>query len=304
MKFGYQDIKGVLPVVQMPYHDDYSIDETTLKGEVDWLLGMGVHGLTMAMVSETVRLTDAERDWVAWLLVEYADGKVPVIVSVGDESTFQALHHARAASKAGASALMAIPPTLVKADGKSLYEYYQALVEATSLPVIVQDASGYLGNSIPLTTLVRLYETYPQHIMFKPEAQPMGPNLSLLRNAVGEKATIFEGTGGVQLLSNYRRGIQGTIPGADLAWAVLAIWQALEVKDEQRASTLQFPLTAILSQLSTLDSYLAVEKMLLVKQGIFKNTRIRGPGKYTLDQPFSKEITHYFNQLVQFAENK
>jgi len=35
-------IHGVLPVIQLPYHDDYSIDHATLQREIEWVFEEGV----------------------------------------------------------------------------------------------------------------------------------------------------------------------------------------------------------------------------------------------------------------------
>ncbi|CAN5480400.1 dihydrodipicolinate synthase family protein [soil metagenome] len=303
-RFPADTIRGVLPVVQTPFHEDESLDEKTLRREVRWLRGFGVHGLVMAMVSETLRLTDDERVAVAALLVECSDGAIPVIVSVGAESTAQALAHARGAARVGASALMAIPPALARCGPEQLYRHYAALVETCGLPVIVQDASGYLGNSVAIPILVRLLEKYPCHILFKPEALPVGPALTALCEATGGTAGIFEGTGGIHLSGNHRRGVRGTMPGADMAWALMALWEALERGEDERAFQLQAPLTSILSLLPTLDTYLAVEKMLLVEQGVFKNSVVRGPGSFAIDTRMREEILRHFRRLRQACDQQ
>ena len=51
-------LHGVLPVLHLPYHPDYSIDYGTLRREIDWAIGHGVNGLTLAMATEVFRLTD------------------------------------------------------------------------------------------------------------------------------------------------------------------------------------------------------------------------------------------------------
>ena len=54
-------IRGVLPVVQVPYSDDYAIDYSTLQRELEWLFACGVQGVVFGMVSEIFRITDADR---------------------------------------------------------------------------------------------------------------------------------------------------------------------------------------------------------------------------------------------------
>ena len=46
--------------------------------------------------------------------------------------------------------------------------------------------------------------------MFKPEATPIGPRLSELRDTTGGRAKIFEGTGGLALSED---GCETTVPG-------------------------------------------------------------------------------------------
>ena len=56
-------IKGVIPVIQMAYRNDDSIDYDILQKEVDYLIGCGVDGIALALGSELVRLTQA-----GWLM--------------------------------------------------------------------------------------------------------------------------------------------------------------------------------------------------------------------------------------------
>ena len=44
---------------------------------------------------------------------------------------------------------MAIPPLGTACEDEELFGYYAAIIESVELPVVVQDASGYLGR--PLT---------------------------------------------------------------------------------------------------------------------------------------------------------
>ncbi|HWL53531.1 MAG TPA: dihydrodipicolinate synthase family protein [Chthoniobacteraceae bacterium] len=283
-------LHGVLPVISTPFTADDRIDEAILQREIDWLYEQGVQGLVIGMVSEVTRLTDTERDRLAGLLVRGSRGRGPVVASVGAESVAQAVRHARAAEAAGVDAHMAVPPALTRCAPEEIRRYYSALIESTSRPVIIQDASGYIGNAIPLSLQASLYRDYPERVLFKPEAQPIGPNLSALRDLTHNEAAIFEGTGGIALVDSFRRGLAGTMPGSDLAWAVVALWKALQAGQWERLARIQGPLTAILAPMSNLDAFIATEKMLLKEQGIFVNTGMRGPVGYVLDPETRREI--------------
>ncbi len=292
-------VAGVLPVFQTPFLADESIDYETLAGEIDWLYEHGADGIVMAMVSEVLRLSGEERDEIARRVCEFNDGRGRVIISVGAESSHTAARFAGNAEQAGADALMAIPPVSVGAGEDELREYYRRIFRAVAIPVIVQDASGYVGRPMSVAFQASLLDEFgADRALFKPEAPPIGQRLSALRDATGGKAKVFEGTGGIALVDSFQRGVVGTIPGADLIRALVPLWQALGAGDLERASRIHGPLSSLITLQNTLDSFLAVEKHLLVRQGVFKNEIIRGPRGYHLDKETRAEVDRLFDLLI------
>ena len=257
-----KQLTGVLPIVHTPFTDADTIDEPSLRRQLDWAFDTGANGCGTGMVSEILRLTTAERTQLANLIPEIVEGRGPVFANCGAESTAQAVTWAKEAAVAGNDALMAIPPTLTSLPANQVQDYFTAIAEATDLPLIVQDASAYVGQAIPLEVHVKLLEKFgPDKILFKPEAAPLGPNLSALRDATNGEARIFEGSGGILLIDSFRRGIAGTMPGMDLLDGIVEIWRALHAGDEDRAYEVYFPICALtaLQMQAGLDGFLAVE---------------------------------------------
>ena len=69
--------------------------------------------------------------------------------------------------------------------------------------------------------------------------------------------------------------------------------------DEQRVYQLSLPLASLISLQNSLDAFLAVEKYLLVKRGIFKNQIMRGPVGYKLDEETRAEVDRLFGLLQE-----
>jgi 4-hydroxy-tetrahydrodipicolinate synthase len=297
------DIAGVLPVLHLPYDADMAIDYAALACEVDWVFAQGVDGVVIAMASEIQRLSDAERDELAARLVEQVAGRGPVITSCGAEGVELACRHARAAAAAGVDGLMAVPPCLTACAADDIRLYYQAILDAVDLPLVIQDASGYVGNSIPLATLTQLLADNPDRVLFKPEAHPVGAAVSALRDATGGEAKMFEGLGGMSLVDTWQRGIVGTMPGSDMPWAIVALWRALQAGDLSSARQIQGPLTCLISMLHNLDAFIVTEKMLLCEQGIFDNERVRGPVGFVLDPDTRREILAIFAELRRVVDS-
>ena len=292
---------GVLPVFQTPFLDDESIDWQTLEGELNWLFDRGADAVVMALASELLRLSGNERERMAEFVCDRMGSRGPVIVSVGAESSVVAEHFARHAESCGAAAVIAIPPISDSPNASELGGYYERLLRATTIPLIIQDASGYVGKVIPLDLQARLLDEHgPERVLFKPEAVPIGPRLTELLNATGGRARIFEGSGGGALLESHRRGVSGTMSGADLQEGIVALWRALESGDDDRAYRLSLPITTMVSYQKSLDAFLAIEKHLLVKQGVFKNVRTRGPVDFVLDDVTRNEADRLF-EFIQEA---
>ena len=296
----HKPITGVLPVIQTPYLPDETIDSETLAEEISWLYERGVDGIVVAMVSEILRLSSEEREELAKLVCRHNNGRGTAIISVGAESTKVAERYAKQAESVGADALMAIPPTNTALGEPELAEYYKRILRAVKVPVIVQDASGYVGRPMSIALQSSLLLDFgPDRVLYKPEATPLGPRLSQLRDATGGKAKIFEGSGGIALVDNFRRGIEGTMPGADLIEGIVALWRALKAGDNAKVYRISGPLGALVSLQTGLDGFLAVEKYLLVKQGVFKNTLVRGPVGFHLDPETRSEIDRLFDLVTQ-----
>ena len=172
-----------------------------------------------------------------------------------------------------------------------------------SIPVIVQDASGYVGRPMSIALQARLLDAWgPERVLYKPEASPIGPRLTALREATGGRARIFEGSGGIALTESFRRGIAGTMPGADLIRGIVALWRALVAGDDDRTYALSFPISALVALQTGLDGFIAVEKYLLVKQGIFRNAVVRGPVGFTLDDETKAEVDRLFARIESAVE--
>jgi len=287
-------LRGVLPVFQTPYHDDESIDFATLDRELDWLFEHRADGVVMAMVSEVLRLATDERERLAAHVCRSVRGRGPVVISVGAESGAVSERLARHAESSGAQAVMAIPPISVPAAEDEILRYYERIFEAVAIPVIIQDASAYVGRPLSIALQARILDTFGDRVYFKPEALPLGPTLEALRDATQGRAKVFEGSGGTALVDGFYHGAIGTMPAADLIDGLVALWRALEAGNEMRAAQLSAALLPILAFQKSLDSYLAIEKHLLVERGIFRNAIVRGPVAYRLDETTREEIDRLF----------
>lgn len=299
-------LQGVLPVLHTPFTEAGAIDYDCLNREIDWAFEVGADGVVIAMVSEILRLGYHRRKELAAHVCEAVQGRGFSVISVGAESYGEAIEFAQHAQSLGASAVMAIPPVATVLGSAATRDYFATIADSISIPLVVQDASSYVGAAIDVSVYLGLLERFgSERIFFKPEASPLGPNLSKLRDASQGKARIFEGSGGINLVDCYRRGIVGTMPGVDLLDGIIELWKALQAGDENRIYQLSLPICAMVAlQLQAgLDGFLAIEKYLLKRRGLFANTIQVQPVAWKLDPETTSEVDRLFS-LLQSALSK
>jgi dihydrodipicolinate synthase/N-acetylneuraminate lyase len=299
------ELRGVFPVLQAPFDDDNHLDEAAIVSEIDWVFRCGANGVVLGMVSELLRLSDDERFDFAESVCKSAVGIGPVVVSVGAESTSVAIRRAEHAATIGASALMAAPPISVASmTDLELTQYYGAILRAVDLPLVVQDASGYVGRGLSIDLQVHLFDEFGGRVMFKPEGPPVGIAISSIMERTEGRARIFEGLGGGALVESYRRGVIGSMPGADVCWAVIAVWRALERGDFQRAYEIGAPLSALLAMQTSLDAFVVIEKHLLARQEVLPRANCRGPLGFAAEGETLAEVNRLFDRLLRIVKDQ
>src|ERR671919_1149497 len=141
---------GVLPALITPFTDDGSaIDTSALTAIVDRLTGAGVAGLVPGgSTGEFTTLSHTERRQLVEVTVEAAAGRVPVVAGTGALSTREAVELSVHAERAGAAAVMIIPPFYDAPSWRELKAHYAAIAERISIPIMYYNLPGASGVTL------------------------------------------------------------------------------------------------------------------------------------------------------------
>jgi 4-hydroxy-tetrahydrodipicolinate synthase len=155
------DFHGVLPAVITPFTEDGAdVDADALAAIVDRLVGAGAGGLVPGgSTGEFTTLSDAERREVTEVTVEAAAGRVPVVAGTGTLSTHETVELSVHAERAGAAAVMVVPPFYDALSWRELRAHYTAVAEAISIPIMyynLPSASGVTLDADQLRELRRV----------------------------------------------------------------------------------------------------------------------------------------------------
>jgi len=152
------DLSGYVTAVPTPFRND-AIDLDTFRGFCQWQIAQGIAALAVtATTGESPTLTDGEQRRLIRAAVTTAAGRVPVIAGAGSCDTRHAVELARQAEEAGADALLCVTPYYNRPSQEGLFRHFEAIHEATTLPIILYDVPTRTGCPLALDTLVRLAE--------------------------------------------------------------------------------------------------------------------------------------------------
>lgn len=120
------ELKGIIPPILTPMHDDESINVEELRRQVDRMIEGGVHALfPFGTNGEGYILNAKEKQLVLETVIEQCNGRVPVYAGTGCISTKETIEQSKMAQAAGADVLSIITPSFAAASQNELYEHYK-----------------------------------------------------------------------------------------------------------------------------------------------------------------------------------
>ncbi len=231
-------IRGILIPVITPFDDQQRVDEPILRQIVDFYVGTGVQGLfVLGSSGQGPVMSTEERKRTAEAAVEQAGGRTPVVVHVGAADTQVTVELAEHAAAQGANAVAVVPPFYYSDHTEfEIIAHYKAVGEATPLPVFIYENPRYAGISIKPDLAVRMKEAIPSIKGIK-VAYGLGSMLDYVR--LLPDVAVF--TGNADLFGLAPFGLAGMInpPTSFAPELCVALWDALESRDYERAVVLQ-----------------------------------------------------------------
>jgi 4-hydroxy-tetrahydrodipicolinate synthase len=156
---------GVIPAVILPFHEDFSIDETSFRRHLrDVAAVQGLSAITVnAHSTEVASCTEAEQRQVMEIAGEEVGDSLPIIHGVWADGSLEGARIARQAEAGGASALLVFPPApfMLGQTVEMVLTHFKAIADATDLPLIVFQYPPATGQGYPVTTLTRLCDEIP-----------------------------------------------------------------------------------------------------------------------------------------------
>lgn len=289
--------RGIFVIVTTPFADDFRLDEAALERTMDFCLAAGVHGVVAnALASEGGYLSEPERRRAAEVVVGKAEGKVPAIVAVSAPHHLLAADYARHAESIGADAVMSLPPTLHPSSPADIKAHYRAIGAATSLPLVIQNVVGQGASAMGAALIAELVNDIPTARFVKEESGYPAQTVGEIIRLCGDKLEgVMGGKAGKTLMEEVRHGVSGTMPACEIADVHVALWKAIEAKDDKRARDIFQRLLPLLDMESNYGMLLMKE--VLKMRGVIPHAAVRQSGFRALDDAAREEAAAIMDGL-------
>ncbi|HAW90430.1 MAG TPA: hypothetical protein DCX61_07190 [Gemmatimonadetes bacterium] len=292
-----EDMRGIFVIMSTPYTESGAVHYDDLAFQVEWLDRAGAHGLVWPQnSSDYPRLTTEEiRRGFEVLTAANRGRSLTLVLGVQQDSTPEMVAQATFAEGLEPDMMIAMPPKV----GDSLEdyrEYYSALAEVTSRPIMIQTSPNRPGLEFKTDFIKELADQYPNLGYVKEEVQPVFERIQAL---VGQPQIkrVYSAMRGRYFAYDLRLGVDGLVSGMAMYAEVFAqMWAASREGDWDAVRDIHGKLLVMLTCETEIPG---AGRYLLQRRGIFTTAAQRGRN-YTLSQVEIDEIEHNLRGLEPY----
>ena len=161
-------LKGMGVALITPFKEDGSVDYDALLRLVDYQLENGTDFLcVLGTTAETPTLTKEEKEKVKRTVIDSVNGRLPILLGVGSNSTQAVVDSVKNDDMTGVDALLVVVPYYNKPSQEGIYQHYKAVAEATELPIVLYNVPGRTGVNMTAETTLRLANDFENIVAIK-----------------------------------------------------------------------------------------------------------------------------------------
>ena len=266
-----------MPVLATPFTDRGDVDLKSLRRLIEFQIASGVTGVALfGFASEGFALTGAERRAILDVVTSELDASMPVIAGVAATGAREAVEQCQAAGDAGASVVMVVPPFMVKPSASQIVDFYGAVAQQGGVSVMMQDAPGSTGVTMPVPLIVELSKLDGVDSV-KVETQPTVPKIGAVADATAGDFTTLGGQNALFVLEEHARGAAGTMPACEFPDFLAAVLRDFSVGDHAAARVGFNRLLPLIRFGLQPGIAWSIHKHVLVRRGVIAGTAVRSP---------------------------
>jgi len=146
MKF---TLKGSIPALVTPFHDDFTINFEKLGELIEFHIeNASAAVLILGTTGESPTISDAEQLEIVKYTVAKAAKRIHVMVGSGSNNTSKSVKMSQEFEKLGADSLLLITPYYNRTNDSGMIKHFEAIANSVTTPVILYTVPGRTGCNI------------------------------------------------------------------------------------------------------------------------------------------------------------
>ena len=176
-------LRGTGVALVTPFSGNSSIDFLALETLINFVINNGSeYVVSLGTTGETPTLSTEEKIDIINFTYEKVDGRVPVVVGIGGNSTHDLIRDFEKFPLDKAVAVLSASPYYNKPSQEGIYLHYKMLAEASPKPIILYNVPGRTGRNMTAETTVRLAKEVPNIQGMKEASGDMAQCMLILRD--------------------------------------------------------------------------------------------------------------------------
>jgi 4-hydroxy-tetrahydrodipicolinate synthase len=160
--------EGIFTAMVTPFTADGALDLAAARKSVAWQIEQGVQGIVpLGGTGEPLSLGVDEQKRLLDAVIEEAGDRIPVVAGALCASQRDIVEIGRHAARAGAAAVMLIPPYFVMAKPRHILLHFADVAARVDLPLVLYHGPQRSGVRLELETMLELIVTVPRFVAVK-----------------------------------------------------------------------------------------------------------------------------------------
>lgn len=178
-----EKFRGTGVAIVTPFKSNGDIDFKAFKHLIEFQIQGGINFLVvLGTTGESPSITDTEREEIFEFVKEVVEGRVPVVVGIGGNSTKKVIETLKKTSFDGIDAVLSVAPYYNKPSQEGFYMHYKMVGEASPVPVIMYNVPGRTGKNMTAETTLRLASRVSNLIAVKEASGNMSQIMQIIKN--------------------------------------------------------------------------------------------------------------------------
>ena len=174
--------KGTGVALVTPFKKDFSVDTDALTKIVNYVTENGADFLVvLGTTSEAPTLSSEEKKLVINTILKANDGRLPVMLGMGGNNTQAVIEAIKAQDFTGIDGILSVVPYYNKPNQRGMRAHFEAVADASPVPVVVYNVPGRVGVNLQAATCVELAK-HPNIIAVKEASGNLQQIMEILRD--------------------------------------------------------------------------------------------------------------------------